>query len=69
MASRQVRVWVHPKKIQQIHENGYPDSYSTTEQEGLVEMTISSEEFLQWQMKKTNPVQERALTGKQILCD
>lgn len=66
---RQVKVWVHPQEMKSINEMGYPQKYSLQPQQGLVEMTITSEEFQQWQMKHLNPVQERSFTGKQLLKD
>jgi hypothetical protein len=55
--------------MKSINELGYPQSYSLQPSNGLVEMTITSEEFLQWQMKQSNPIQERSFTGKQLLRD
>jgi hypothetical protein len=67
--NRQVKVWVHPNEMKNINELGYPQSYSLQPSNGLVEMTITSDEFQQWQMKKSNPIQERSFTGKQLLSD
>ncbi len=66
---KQVKVWVHPNEINNINTKGFPNLYSLQLQEGLIEMTISSEEFQQWQMKERNPLAERSFTGKQLLKD
>lgn len=67
----QVKVWVHQKEIVNIREQGYPNSYELQPNKGkdFIEMTIGTEQFLEWQMKKLNPIQERSRTGKQILND
>ena len=66
-----VKVWVHQKEISNIQEQGYPNRYFFEAQpsKDFVEMTIGTEQFLEWQMKKLNPIQERSRTGKQILND
>ncbi len=64
---RQVKVWVSPQEMNQINLKGYPNNYSLNPQQGLVEMTITSEEFQRWQSKEVNPVQERSNSGKQLL--
>lgn len=64
---KQVKVWVHPQEMSQINKNGYPNSYSLQFQTGLVEMTISSNEFEKWQRKEGNSVEERVTTRKQLL--
>lgn len=69
MLQAQVKVWIQENQVRNIWEKGFPDSYSLQSKEGFVEMTISSEEFLKWQMKEKNPIQERSRTGKQILND
>lgn len=64
---RQVKIWVSPQEVTQINQRGYPNSYSLIQQQGLVEMIITSEEFQRWENKEFNPVQERSLAGKQLL--
>lgn len=66
-----VKVYVHQSEIKNIHEQGYPNSYHLQPNLGkdFIEMTIGTEQFLEWQMKKINPIQERSRTGKQILND
>ena len=66
---RQVKLWVNPNEMKNIHDKGFPNSYSLQQKEGLVEVTISSEEFQQWQLKERNPMFERSYTGKQLLKD
>lgn len=66
---RQVKVWVHPNEMKNINDKGFPNSYSLQLKEGMVEMTITSEEFQQWQLKERNPMFERSYTGKQLLKD
>jgi len=66
---RQVKVWVNPQEMKNINEKGFPNSYSLQLKEGMVEMTITSEEFQQWQLKERSPMFERSFTGKQLLKD
>lgn len=66
---RQVKVWVHPNEMKNINEKGFPNSYSLQLKEGMVEMTISSAEFQQWQLKERTPMFERSFIGKQLLND
>lgn len=65
----QVKVWIHENQVKKVWEQGFPDSYSLQPKDGFVEMTISSEDFVKWQMKERNPIQERSRNGKQILND
>jgi hypothetical protein len=55
--------------MKNINDKGFPNSYSLQLKEGMVEMTITSEEFQRWQMKERNPMVERSYTGKQLLND
>jgi len=55
--------------MKNINEKGFPNSYSLQLKEGMVEMTITSEEFQQWQLKERSPMFERSFTGKQLLKD
>ena len=66
-----VKVWIRQTEVKNIHEQGYPNQYFLQSQLGseFVEMTIGTDQFLEWQMKKMNPIQERSRTGKQILND
>ena len=66
---RQVKVWVHPNEMKNINEKGFPNNYFLQLKEGMVEMTISSDEFQQWQLKERTPMFERSFTGKQLLKD
>jgi len=66
----QIKLWVHQKEISNIQEHGYPNRYFFESQgKDFVEMTIGTEQFLEWQLKKSNPIQERSKTGRQILND
>ena len=66
----QVKVWVNQNEIKNIHEQGFPNRYFFESQgKDFVEMTIGTEQFLEWQLKKSNPIQERSRNGKQILND
>lgn len=65
-----LKVYIHQNEIKNIHEQGYPNRYYLESQgKEFVEMTIDSDQFLDWQLKKLNPIQERSRTGKQILND
>lgn len=66
---RQIRVWVHPKEIKNITEQGFPNTYSIQPEHGLVEMMISDEEFVTWQNRKGKAIQENEKSGKQMLFD